>query len=75
MRRLWLLMAFVSLVLIDISIVPTAVLWIVVGSDLDLSSHSGSALPSVVLTVVLVAGLIGLTFTVGRAWRRAPRPN
>jgi len=68
-------MAFVILVLIDLSIVPVAILWIFVGSILASNAHAGSVLPSVVLAVLLSAALIGLTFLVGRAWRRAPRPN
>jgi hypothetical protein len=68
-------MAFVILVLIDLSIVPLAILWIFVGSIVASSSHTGSVLPSIVLAVVLAAALIGLTFVVGRAWRRAPLPK
>ena len=73
MRRLWLLMAFVALVLIDLAILPTVVLWIYLGSIL--TTHGAPFLVSVVFAVVLGAVLVGLTVVVGRAWRRAPRPQ
>jgi hypothetical protein len=71
MRRLWLLLAFALLVLIDLSILPTIVLWIFVGSIL--TTHGASFLVSIALAAVLGAGLIGLTFVVARAWHRSPR--
>ncbi len=73
MRRLWLLMALVILVLIDLSVVPTIVLWIYLGSILTL--HGAPFLASIVLSFVFGAGLIWLTFVVGRAWQRSPRPR
>jgi hypothetical protein len=73
MRRLWLLMAFVLLVLIDLSILPTILLWVFVGSLL--TAHGAPFLVSIVLALLLAAALIGLTFSVGRAWRRAPKPG
>jgi hypothetical protein len=72
MRRLWLLLAFVVLVLIDLSILPMLALWIFLGSIL--TTHGAPFLSSIVLTAALGAGLIGLTFVTGRAWRRSPRP-
>jgi hypothetical protein len=73
MRRLWLLLALVVLALIDLSILPTIVLWIFVGSVL--TTHGAHTSASIVLAAALGAGLLGLTFVVGRAWRRAPRPS
>ncbi len=73
MRRLWLLMALVVLVLIDASILPTILIWVYLGSVL--SMHGAPFLASVVFAGLLGAGLIGLTFVVGRAWRRSPRPT
>lgn len=73
MRRLWLLLAFAVLVLIDLSILPTVVLWIFAGSIL--TTHGAPFLASIVMAAVLGAALIGLTFVVGRAWHRAPRPT
>jgi membrane protein implicated in regulation of membrane protease activity len=73
MRRLWLLLAFTLLVLIDLSILPTIVLWIFVGSIL--TTHGAPFLTSVLLAAALGAGLLWLTFVVGRAWRRSPRPQ
>ena len=73
MRRLWLLLALMVLVFIDISILPMIVLWIFVGSIM--TTHGASFLASIVMAAVLGAGLVGLTFVVGRAWRRAPRPS
>jgi membrane protein implicated in regulation of membrane protease activity len=73
MRRLWLLLALALLVFIDLSLLPTLVLWIFVGSVL--STHGAPFLTSIVLAVVLAAGLMGLTVVTGRAWRRAPRPG
>ena len=66
-------MALVVLVLIDLSVVPTILLWIYVGSFLTL--YRASFLVSVLLAFAVGAGLIGLTFVVGRAWHRAPGPR
>jgi hypothetical protein len=71
MRRLWLLLAFSLLVLIDLSILPPIVLWIFVGSIL--TTHGAPFLVSSLLAAALGGGLLWLTFVVGRAWRRAPR--
>jgi len=73
MRRLWLLLAFTLLVLIDLSILPTIVLWVFVGSIL--TTHGAPFLVSILLAAALGAGLLWLTFVVGRAWRRSPRPR
>jgi hypothetical protein len=75
MRRLWLLLAFVVLVFVDLSVVPVAVLAIFAGSDVASSNHSGPVLTWALLVVVLAAALMALTVLVGRAWRRAPRPS
>lgn|ERR1700677_3073609 len=76
MRRLWLLLAFAILVVIDLSILPTLVLGVFAGSLLTAGSHQGrSFLPVMATAVVLGAMFIGLTFVVGRAWRKAPRPS
>ena len=73
MRRLWLLLVFMLLVLIDLSILPTIVLWVFVGSIL--TTHGAPFLASILLAVALGAGLLWLTFVVGRAWRRSPGPR
>ncbi len=73
MRRLWLLLAFTLLVLIDLSILPTIVLWVFVGSIL--TTHGAPFLASILLAAALGAGLSWLTFVAGRAWRRSPGPR
>jgi membrane protein implicated in regulation of membrane protease activity len=75
MRRLWLLVAFALLVLIDLSLLPTLVLGAFAGSTLSAGRHQGSSLPAIALIAVLGTVLIGLTFVVGRAWHKAPRPS
>lgn len=75
MRRLWLLMAFVALILIDLSLLPVVVIGISAGSTLAPAGHQGASLPAIAFAVVVAAGLIGLTFVVGRAWHRAPLPR
>ena len=71
MRRVWLLIALVVLVLIDLSLIPTIVLWVFLGSVL--TAHGAPFLVSVVLALCLGAALTGLTFVAARAWHRAPR--
>jgi membrane protein implicated in regulation of membrane protease activity len=76
MRRLWLLLAFAILVVIDLSILPTLVLAVFAGSLLTAGSHQGgSFLPAMAIAVMFGAMFIGLTYVVGRAWRKAPRPS
>jgi hypothetical protein len=75
MHRLWLLMAFVILVLIDLSLLPMVVIGITAGSTLAPAGHRSASLPAIALAVVLGVGLMGLTFVVGRAWHRAPLPK
>ncbi len=66
-RRSLLLMAFVLLVLIDLSIVPTAVLLIALGAIFSLVGHGLLFLPMAVFAVALGAGFVWLTVIVGKA--------
>ena len=75
MRRLWLQLAFMLVVLIDLSVLPAVVVGIRAGSLLSPGSHHSPAFSAIAFAVVLGVILIGATFAIGRAWRRAPRPG
>ena len=74
MRRLWLQIALVLLVFVDLAFLPLVVLGI--SASLTVApEHQGTSGGSVAGAVLLGAALLALTFVVGRAWHRAPRPG
>ena len=67
-----LFVAFAGLVIIDVSILPTAFLIVYLGAAFA-SAGIGVLIPATIFFLVLSAGLIFVTFLVGRVlFRRVP---
>ena len=71
MRRVLLIATFVIVVLLDLAIVPTAVLFLFLGTVLTGVSH-GASVPMAILGLLLAAIPVALTVVLGKAiWHRA----
>ncbi len=69
-RRGMLITVLVLLLLIDASLIPMAFLMVFLGGVFTLSVHgvhAGSWLPTIVLSLALIGGLVWLTVIVARA--------
>lgn len=67
-------MALVVLIFADLAFLPIAMFIVSAGPIVE-PGHHGASGSSIAIVVVLGAALLGLTFAVGRAWHRAPRPG
>ena len=71
MRRVLLITTFVTLVLLDLALVPTALLLLVLGTALTGVSH-GASVPMAILGLLLAAIPVTVTVILGKTiWGRA----
>ncbi len=75
-RRTLLIAVLVVLLLIDASLIPMAVMLVLLGGLFTFTVHglhAGSWLPMILLSLALVGGLVWLTIVVARAALLRPR--